>query len=73
MRTKLSAFRSRIWHRGLPAVSAALTAGFASAQDGGNSGTQVIESRPSLAAEIIIVVIMSGLALFAVCRSSRRN
>ena len=48
-------------------------AGFAYAQEGGGSGTQVIESRPSLAAEIIIVVIMSGLALFAVCRSSRRN
>jgi hypothetical protein len=40
---------------------------------GGGGQTQIIRQGPSFAGGIILVIVMCGAALFAVCRSSRRN
>ena len=43
------------------------------AQPGGGGQTQIIRHGPSFAGGIMLVIVMCGLALFAICRSSRRN
>ena len=55
----------------LSCAAAALAQG--PAQPGGAGQTQVIRPGPNLVGEILLVIVMCGLALFAVCRSSRRN
>ena len=41
------------------------------AQEGGGGGTQIVPER-SYMIEILLVLVLFGAALFAVCKSSRR-
>jgi hypothetical protein len=66
------------WRRALlPAAawlgSAAAVLAQDPAQPGGAGQTQIIRPGPSFFLEIVLVLFMCGVALFAVCRSSRRN
>jgi len=72
-RIRATAWR-RVWLQiviSLPGAAAALAQ--APAEPGGAGQTQIIQRGPSLFFPIVVVIAMCGLALFAVCRSSRRN
>ncbi len=69
---------SGVWRRALlPAAAwlgcATAVLAQAPAQPGGAGQTQIIRPGPSFFLEIVLVLFMCGVALFAVCRSSRRN
>jgi hypothetical protein len=73
LRRRLRALRGALLPTAAWLSSAAAALAQAPAQPGGAGPTQVVQRGPGFFGEIVLVIALSGAALFAVCRSSRRN